>query len=81
MERSEPVYDIRILRDAKIPMRDGVKLSGNLFLPRTEGRSTTSFQCMPYGASVIDPGVFYGRRGYAYQIRDCRGRFDSEGEF
>ena len=81
MEKSEPACDIRILRDVKIPMRDGVKLSCNIFLPHTEGRFPVILQRMPYGASGVDPGVFYARRGHAYLMQDCRGRFDSEGEF
>ena len=79
--RSEPVYDIRLLRDVKVTMRDGVKLSVNVFLPEAEGRYPVIFQRMPYGASGRDPGEFYARRGYALVIQDCRGRHDSEGEF
>jgi uncharacterized protein len=79
--RSEPVYGIRLLRDVKVPMRDGVRLSVNLFLPDTGGRFPVIFQRMPYGASGRDPGEFYARRGYAFVIQDCRGRHDSEGEF
>lgn len=29
--RSEPIYGVRILRDVKVPMRDGVKLSVTFF--------------------------------------------------
>jgi len=79
--RSEPVHGIRLLRDVKVPMRDGVKLSVNVFLPDTEGRFPVIFQRMPYGASGRDPGEFYAQRGYALVIQDCRGRHDSEGEF
>ena len=81
MQRSEPVCDIRILPDVKVPMRDGVKLSCNIFLAHTEGRFPVILQRMPYGASGVGPGVFYARRGYAYLMQDCRGRFDSAGEF
>ena len=78
---SKPVHNFRILRDVKVPMRDGIRLSANVFLPDTDGRFPTIFQRMPYGASGRDPGEFYARRGYAYVIQDCRGRHDSEGEF
>jgi len=81
MPRSEPIHDVRILRDVKVPMRDGVQLSCNIFLPRAAGQFPVIFQRMPYGASGVDPGVFYARRGYAHVMQDCRGRFDSEGEF
>ncbi len=62
-------------------MRDGVKLSANIFLPDAEGRFPVIFQRMPYGASGRNPGEFYAQRGYAFVIQDCRGRYDSEGEF
>ena len=79
--KSEPIYGFRILRDVKIPMRDGVKLSANIFLPDTEGRFPVIFERMPYGASGCDQGEFYARRGYVFVMQDCRGRHDSEGEF
>ena len=79
--KSEPIYGVRILRDVKVPMRDGVKLSVNIFLPETEGRFPVIFERMPYGGSGRDPGEFYAQRGYALVIQDCRGRHDSEGEF
>lgn len=78
---SEPVFDIQIHRDIKVPMRDGVHLSGNLFLPKTEGVFPLIFQRMPYGWSGCELGEFYARRGYAYMIQDCRGRYDSGGVF
>jgi putative CocE/NonD family hydrolase len=79
--KSEPVYGHRILRDVKVPMHDGVKLSVNVFLPDTAGRFPVVFQRMPYGGNGRDPGEFYAQRGYAFVIQDCRGRHDSEGEF
>ena len=78
---SEPTYGVRILRDVKVAMRDGVHLSANVFLPDAQGRFPVIFQRMPYGASGRDPGEFYARRGYALVMQDCRGRHDSEGEF
>lgn len=36
--KSEPIHDLRILRDVKVAMRDGVKLSANVFLPAVKGQ-------------------------------------------
>ena len=72
--KSEPTCGFRILRDVKVPVRDGVKLSANVFLPNAKGRFPVIFERMPYGASGQDPGEFYARRGYAFVIQDCRGR-------
>jgi predicted acyl esterase len=30
---SKPIYDYKIERHVKIPMRDGINLSANIFLP------------------------------------------------
>ncbi len=83
IQKSEPVYDMRIQRDVKAPMRDGVKLSANVYLPRAGGSFPTIFERMPYGFDGYNSGEgeFYARRGYAYVMQDCRGRYDSEGEF
>ncbi len=78
---SKAVYGYRILRDVGITMRDGVRLSANIFLPGAEGKFPVIFQRMPYGHSGNGIGEFYAQRGYAYLIQDCRGRYDSAGEF
>ena len=78
---SEPTYLVRITRDIKIAMRDGVRLSANLFLPKADGPFPLIFERMPYGSSGASEGVFYASRGYAYMMQDCRGRYDSEGVF
>jgi len=80
-QRSEAIYEYRILRDVGVTMRDGIRLSANIFLPKAEGRFPVIFQRMPYGMSGNGCGQFYAQRGYAYVIQDCRGRYDSEGEF
>ena len=79
--RSEPVFEIDIRRDVRFPMRDGVHLSSNLYLPKAEGPFPLVFQRMPYGFSGCALGEYYARRGYAYMIQDCRGRYDSDGVF
>lgn len=79
--RSEAIHEIQVRRDVQVPMRDGVRLSANLFLPRAEGRYPVVLQRMPYGFNGVGIGEFYARRGYAFMVQDCRGRFDSEGEF
>ena len=78
---SEPAYTVFIQRDIKIAMRDGVRLSANLFLPEAEGPFPLIFQRMPYGDSGSWLGTYYAKRGYAFLIQDCRGRYDSEGVF
>ena len=73
--------NMRILRDLRIPMRDGVQLSANLFRPAGNGRFPVILQRVPYGVSGYPECDFWVKRGYAFMEQDCRGRFDSEGTF
>lgn len=72
----EPAYDVEARADVKIPMRDGVSLSANLFLPKTEGRFPVILTRTPYGkGDTKSPwGRFFALRGYACVDQDCRGR-------
>jgi len=63
------------------PMRDGIKLATDVYLPTGDGPWPTVLVMTPYGKKGA--GAFAGeanRRGYAYVAQDFRGRFDSEGE-
>ena len=79
----EPAYDVEARADVKIPMRDGVSLSANLFLPKTEGRFPVILTRTPYGkGDTKSPwGRFFALRGYACVDQDCRGRGASAGEW
>jgi putative CocE/NonD family hydrolase len=78
-------------------MRDGVHLATDIYLPQGAGPWPALLERTPYGRrgtnhadrSLADPvpkskpeiAVQFARAGYAYVLQDCRGRFDSEGEF
>jgi len=75
-----------------IPMRDGVKLAGDLYMPAIDGKPEEGrqFPCVlirtPYNKSaenpeVRNPGYYWTHYGYCCFIQDVRGRFESEGEF
>jgi putative CocE/NonD family hydrolase len=81
---SEPDYKIRLDLGVMIPMRDGVKLSSDFYFPDAEGKFPAILIRTPYNNSipVYDRyGKFYATRGYVVVIQDCRGRYDSEGEW
>ena len=68
--------------DAKIPMRDGIKLSADIFRPRGGGKHPVILMRTPYDNNgLIGTAIKYARRGYAVVGQDCRGRYDSDGEF
>jgi len=64
-----------------IPMRDGIRLATDVWLPVTNRALPTLFLRFPYNK---DLGVGLGRdgtsRGYAVVVQDTRGRYQSEGE-
>lgn len=69
-----------------IPMRDGVELAADVYLPPESQLPTPAIvQVTPYDKTggLVGPAEakFYADRGYAYVIADCRGRGKSEGEW
>ena len=81
---SQPVHGVKMLFNVPVPMRDGVNLSADIYLPDAPGAFPTVLNRTPYDNSTqnhADLGVFYAQRGYVYVVQDCRGRYDSEGLF
>ncbi|MBM3804630.1 MAG: CocE/NonD family hydrolase [Acidimicrobiia bacterium] len=75
-------YEMVVQLDVKVPMRDGVNLSADLYRPRRSGPFPTLLcrtiydNQQPRYADMVETFV---QRGYAVVIQDCRGRYDSEG--
>ncbi len=75
--------------NVKVPMRDGVKLSADIYLPRRRaGRVPAILARTPYDngdfaglTKIVDQAIYFVQHGYAFVVQDVRGRFDSEGEF
>lgn len=77
-------YSDPIVREEMLPMRDGVKLATDLFIPDSEGHFPTIVQRGCYAAQ--DPmnkilGKEFAKRGFAYVFQFCRGIGRSEGEW
>lgn len=84
MPGSHPHYDVRCRYDVKVPVRDGIRLSADVYLPLASGPFPTILLRNPYESSLdvhIEWAVWWARRGYAAVVQDCRGKFQSEGEF
>ena len=75
-------YHIQI--DVRVPMRDGVTLSTDVYLPSKEGAFPTMLVRTIYDnqseKNMVTAKGFLDE-GYAVAMQDCRGRFDSHGEF
>ena len=81
---AHPAHRVRSMLGVPVPMRDGVRLATDVYLPEGGGRFPVILIRTPYNknneAEVAD-AIFFASRGYAVAIQDCRGRFDSEGEW
>ena len=80
--------DIVVERNIMVPMRDGVQLATDLYLPASGGaRLAESLPALlhrtPYDKDQMEELVGYCRwfasRGYAAVIQDCRGCYGSQG--
>ena len=71
------------------PMRDGVRLATEVYLPAGDGPFPVILQRTPYNRRSPNPGSdcdsgtgrYFAERGYATLNQDTRGRYRSEGEF
>ena len=67
-------------QELKLPMRDGVHLATEVFLPEGEGPFPAILIRTPYNKENIgNIGAEGARRGFAIVAQDTRGRFGSEG--
>jgi hypothetical protein len=81
---SASLAEIRILRHCEVPMRDGVRLYADVYLPRAEGRYPVLVVRTPYGVQrdgVHETMIKFAQRGYAVVMNDTRGRYESEGRW
>jgi hypothetical protein len=67
----------------RIPMRDGLHLAANIFLPRQRTAPVPALvELTPYSRDTATAdGNRFAHAGFAYVVADCRGRGDSEGVF
>lgn len=80
-----PKYRVLPRFHVRVPMRDGVHLSTDLYLPEGCGPWPVLLTRTPYGNSSrqdrCEQLVWFAQRGFACAYQDCRGRYDSEGEW
>ena len=89
-EGSSIGYDVTIRENVMIPMRDGVQLASDIYLPSNDGKEIAPgefpviLERTPYDKTTarnVTTGKYFARRGYATVFQDVRGRFESEGEW
>ena len=84
-QESEPVFDAT---EAMIPMRDGVRLYTQIYVPRVTSEPLPFLVLRtPYGTGRLDSARIANglpeltADGYIFVFQDIRGRFKSEGQF
>jgi putative CocE/NonD family hydrolase len=80
-------YDVKVDRDIRVPMRDGVHLATDIFYPEPKSqheRFPVLLFRTPYAKDESEAtyghASFFARHGYIVVQQDCRGCFKSEGE-
>ena len=88
MEPRQPLYpEVLIRPNVRVPMRDGVELVTDLYLPAQDGRTIDPMPGLllrtPYhkGDANNTAAMALARRGYVVAIQDVRGRYASDGTF
>lgn len=84
-----PHARVRIEKAVRVPMRDGVRLSTDLYFPADAAPPFPVIAIrLPYDKNTFrnyrQPGSdahFFAGHGYAVAIQDMRGRFESEGTY
>ena len=82
------VYEVEVQRDIRVPMRDGVHLATDFYVPARNGKPIagklpavllrTPYNKTAWGTKIVR---FFAEHGYLSVTQDCRGRFASEGKF
>lgn len=79
---SQPVHQIKVTRDVMIPMRDGVRLAADIYIPTAKGKFPALVLRTPYNKTGDRADAeYFASRGYAVVLQDTRGRYASEGDF
>ena len=83
----QTVHKIKTLFNERVPMRDGVELAADVYMPAEGGPFPALVLRTPYDKMTSDDLqlrtaiVHLAQKGYAAISQDVRGRFESDGEF
>lgn len=84
--RTSKNYTVKTILGIETPMRDGVKLVSDVWLPQKDGKYPVIIIRTPYGRSAANMnytglGEYFARQGYILMVQDVRGKGDSQGNF
>lgn len=84
---TSPLFSqIKQMFDVRVPIRDGIALSSDIWLPEKDGKYPAIVIRTPYlktewQMKYPEYGKYFAEHGYAFIVQDVRGRGDSEGKF
>jgi putative CocE/NonD family hydrolase len=90
MGSSQPEYSVNAELDVMVEMRDGIRLATDIYRPADhktgkpiEDPKPVLLDRTPYNkrGRMERHGEWYAKRGYVVAIQDCRGRFESKGDY
>jgi uncharacterized protein len=85
--QSKPEFEVIVARNVLVPMRDGVRLTTDIYFParngvHAAGKFPVLLERTPYGAeSIARWAGYFVPRGYIAICQNVRGRFGSEGRW
>jgi len=79
-------HQVQTRFDVRIPMRDGVHLSADVWMPAEPGQYPVILMRTPYLKTMgllrfPEHGAYFASHGYVLVVQDTRGRGDSEGVY
>jgi uncharacterized protein len=79
-------YTVKTLFGLETPMRDGLKLISDIWMPQQDGKYPVIMIRTPYGRSAYymnytGMGEYFASQGYVFMVQDVRGKGDSQGNF
>jgi predicted acyl esterase len=86
---SRPEFDVHLIENVLVSMRDGIRLATDVYLPARDGKPLDAARPVllhrtPYNKTETETslghGSWFAARGYAVVDQDCRGCFRSEGD-
>src|SRR5581483_346293 len=75
---------VKFVPGLAIPMRDGVTLRADIYRPDDDEPRPVVLARTPYDKQLADPPrpwLRFASEGYIVVVQDCRGRWESQGEF
>lgn len=74
-------YSVKVERNVRTPMRDGVTLAADVYRPDAPGKFPVILERTCYGRAQSSDARYFAQRGYVFVAQDVRGKFDSGGEW